>query len=189
MANPMGWIDGPKTLEWYMETNAIPKELMAVLSEDEDITAERAELQGKKILAGEPVPGIAGEPELHKKVHVDQLRIINKQKAELEKSFEEYPPELMEYMIMSPQGQQLQELDKIANMLATHLMEDDQPKAMEVQGSVQSSMPQQPEVPMPPGLTPAGGQPPAVPAGGNQQSGMQPEVPPQGRPPMAEAGI
>lgn len=189
MANPMGWIDGPKTLEWYMETNAIPKELMAVLSEDEDITAERAELQGKKILAGEPVPGIAGEPELHKKVHVDQLRIINKQKAELEKSFENYPPELMEYMVMSPQGQQLQELDKIANMLATHLMEDDQPKAMEVQGAVRSSMPQQPEVPMPPGLTPAGGAQPPMPAGGNQQSGMQPEVPPQGRPPMAEQGI
>ena len=189
MANPMGWIDGPKMLEWYMETNGIPKEIMAVLSEDEDISAERAELQGKKMLAGEPVPGIAGEPELHKKVHVDQLRIINKQKAELEKSFEDYPPEMMEYMIMSPQGQQLQELDKIANMLANHLMEDDQPKAMEVQGAVQSSMPQQPEVPMPPGLTPAGGAQPPMPAGGNQQSGMGPEVPPQGRPPMAEQGI
>lgn len=189
MANPMGWIDGPKMLEWYMETNGIPKEIMAVLSEDEDITAERAELQGKKILSGEPVPGIAGEPELHKKVHVDQLRIINKQKAEIEKSFENYPPEMMQYMISSPQGQQLQELDKIANMLANHLMEDDQPKAMEVQGAVQSSMPQQPEVPMPPGLTPAGGAQPPMPAGGNQQSGMQPEVPPQGRPPMAEQGI
>lgn len=189
MANPMGWVDGPKTLEWYMETNAIPKELMAVLSEDEDISAERAELQGKKMLAGEPVPGIAGEPELHKKVHVDQLRIINKQKAELEKSFEQYPPELMKHMISSPQGQQLQELDKIANMLANHLMEDDQPKAMEAQGVVQSSMPQQPQVPMPPGLTPAGSAQPPMPAGGNQQSGMSPEVPPQGRPPMAEQGI
>ena len=172
-----------------METNGIPKEIMAVLSEDEDISAERAELQGKKMLAGEPVPGIAGEPELHKKVHVDQLRIINKQKAELEKSFEDFPPELMEYMISSPQGQQLQELDKIANMLANHLMEDDQPKATEVQSAVQSSMPQQPEVPMPPGLTPAGSGQPPMPAAGNQQSGMGAEVPPQGRPPMAETGI
>ena len=189
MANPMGWIDGPKMLEWYMETNGIPKEIMAVLNEDEDISAERAELQGKKILAGEPVPGISGEPELHKKVHVDQLRIINKEKRELEKSLENYPPELMEYMLMSPQGQQLQELDSIANMLANHLMEDDQPKAAEVQNAVQGSMPQQPEVPMPPGLTPAGGQPPATPAGGNQQSGMTPQMPEQGRPPMAQTGI
>jgi hypothetical protein len=190
MSNPMGWVDGPKTLEWYMETNGIPKELMAVLTEDEDISTERAELQGKKILAGEPVPGMAGEPEIHKKVHVDQLRIINGKKREVEKAFEQYPPDLMEYMLNSPQGQQLKELDTIANMLANHLMEDDQPKAMEVQGAVQGAQPPAPpQVPMPPGLTPAGGQPPATPVGGNQQSGMQPEVPPQGRPPMAETGI
>lgn len=190
MSNPTGWVDGPKMVEWYMETNGIPKEMMAVLTEDEDISAERAELQGKKMLAGESVMGIAGEPEIHKKVHVEQLRLINGRKKEVEKQFDDYPPELMGYMLATPMGQQLEELDKIANIFAEHLMQDDQPKAMEVPVAVQASQPAQPtqpEVPMPPGLTPAGGAQPPMPAAGNQQSGM--EAMPQGRPPMAEAGI
>ena len=89
----------------------------------------------------------------------------------------------------------IQELDNIANMFATHLMEDDKPKAAEVQSAVQSAQPPAPaqpvapEVPMPPGLTPAGSGQPPMPAAGNQQSGMGAGVPPQGRPPMAEVGI
>jgi len=190
MMHPTPWIDGPKMVEWYMETNGIPKEMMAVLTEDEDISAERAELQGKKMLSGEFVPGIPGEPEIHKKVHVDQLRIINKQKGDLEKSFEQIGPELLPYLLESPEGQKLKELDQLANILANHLMDDDQPKSAEVASTIENSMPPQPEapeVPMPPGLTPAGGAQPPMPAGGNQQSGMG--IPEQGRPSMAETGL
>ncbi len=192
MANPIGWVDGPKSLEWYMETNSIPKELMAVLTEDEDISVERAELQGKKMLQGEYIPGIPGEPEIHKKVHVSQLRLINKQKKDLEAQFEQYTPELMEYILATPQGVRLRELDKIANIFAQHLVDDDQPKAMETPAAVAGSQPPQPvqpEVPMPPGLSPASGGQPPMPAGGNQMDGMQAEVPAQGRPPIAETGI
>jgi hypothetical protein len=135
---------------------------------------------------------MAGEPEIHKKVHVEQMRIINTQKAELEKQFEEVGPELLPYIMQTPEGQKLQELDKIANVFAVHLMEDAKPKSAEVQSAVESAQPpapQQPQVPMPPGLTPAGSGQPPMPAAGNQQGGMGAEVPPQGRPPMAEAGI
>lgn len=193
MMHPTPWVDGPKMLEWYMETNGIPKEMMAVLDEDEDISAERAELQGKKMLMGEPVPGIAGEPEMHKKVHVEQMRIINGQKMELEKQLEQLGPELLPYLSQIPEGQKLQELDNIANIFATHLMEDDKPKTMEVQSVVEQAQPpvppQAPQVPMPPGLTPAGSGQPPMPAAGNQQGGMEPQMPEQGRPPMAETGI
>jgi hypothetical protein len=188
LANPVGWVDGPKSIEWYMETNGVPKELMATLTEDEDISIERAEIQGKSMIQGENVPGIPGEPEIHKKVHVQQLRLINKEKKELEKQFEQYPPELMEYMLVTPEGKKLEELDKIANLFADHLMADDQPKQLEGQVAVQQSQP--PEVPMPPGLSPAAGGQPPMPAGGNQMDGMSAqEGMPQGRPPMAQAGI
>jgi hypothetical protein len=193
LANPVGWVNGPKMLEWYMETNGVPKENMAVLGEDEDISVERAELQGRQMLSGEEVPGIPGEPEVHKKVHVEQLRLINKQKKELEKQFEQYPPELMQYMLVTPEGKRLEELDKIANRFAEHLMTDDQPKQLEGQAAVQEAQPPQPpqpEVPMPPGMSPAAGGQPPMPAGANQMSGMSPEEGiPQGRPPMAEGGI
>jgi len=192
MMHPTPWVDGPKMLEWYMETNGIPKDMMAVLDEDEDISAERAELQGKKMITGQPVPGMAGEPEIHKKVHVEQMRIINTQKAELEKQLENIGPEMMPYLMMMPEGQKLGQLDKIANVFANHLMEDAKPKSAEVQSAVEQSMPpapQQPQVPMPPGLTPAGSGQPPMPAAGNQQGGMGMEMPQQGRPPMAEQGI
>jgi hypothetical protein len=178
MSNPQGWVDGPKSLEWYMETNSIPKELMAVLEEDEDISAERAELQGKAMVAGEFVPGMPGESQTHKGIHVQQLRIINSKKKELEKEFEQVPPELMNYIESTPMFSELQEIDRIANLIAEHLMTDDAPKAAEVPVTVQESKPPEPaQVPMPPGLTPAGGAQPPMPAAGNQQSGMTPEMP------------
>jgi hypothetical protein len=142
------------------------------------------------MLEGEDVPGIPGEPEVHKKVHVEQLRIINKDKGELEQLFEQLPPELMPTALQSEQGQRFQELAELAARFATHLMNDDQPKMMEVPSAVEGAQPPQaPQVPMPPGLTPAGGSQPPMPAGGNQQSGMGPALPEQGRPPMAQAGI
>jgi hypothetical protein len=123
------------------------------------------------------------------------MRIINGQKMELEKQLEQLGPELLPYLSQIPEGQRLQELDNIANMFATHLMEDDKPKSAEVQSAVQSAQPPAPaqpvapEVPMPPGLTPAGSGQPPMPAAGNQQGGMEPQMPEQGRPPMAEVGI
>lgn len=189
MSNPVGWINGPKTVEWYVETNGAPKELMAVSVEDEDISVERAELQGKLMAMGQWIPGIPGESEAHKKIHVEQLRIKNAEKKELEKQFEQLPPEMMDLMQGTPGWQQLEELDNIAAIYAEHLMKDDQPKVMEAPTAIQEGQPPeqvQPEVPMPPGLTPAGGAQPPMPAAGNQQSGMEPQVPPQGRPPMAE---
>ena len=191
MMHPTPWVDGPKMLEWYMETNGIPRELMAVLTEDEDISVERAKLQSKKMMAGEEVPGIPGEPEAHKKVHVLQLREINKQRSELEDKIGNFGPQLLPYVTMLPDGKKLTELDETARRLAMHLETDNRPKIAEVQTAVEGAQPpqpQQPEVPMPPGLTPAGGQPPATPVGGNQQNGMTPEAPPQGRPPMAAQG-
>jgi len=98
----------------------------------------------------------------------------------------------MEYILATPQGVRLRELDKIANIFAQHLVDDDQPKAMETPAAVAGSQPPQPvqpEVPMPPGLSPASGGQPPMPAGGNQMDGMQAEVPAQGRPPIAETGI
>jgi len=47
---------------------------------------------------------------------------------------------------------------------------------MTEQEAVKRSQPAQPEVPMPPGLTPAGGAQPPMPAGGNQQDGMLPQT-------------
>ena len=188
--NPVGWVDGPKAVEWYMETNSIPKELMAILTEDEDISIERAELQGKLMAQGKLVPGIPGEPEVHKKVHVEQLRAINAKKKDIEKRMDEYTPEILDYMQQGPIWEELTELDRSANIYADHLMADDQPKAAEVPVAIQDAKPPEPpQVPMPPGLTPAGGGQPPMPAGGNQQSGMAPEAPSQGRPPMAEAGL
>lgn len=192
MSNPMGWIDGPKTLNWYLEKNTIPQELMAVTQEDEDISIERAVVQGKRMLEGENVPGISGESEIHKKVHVEQLKIVNSEKEKLQKEFEGYDPQMAGMMLNTEKGMRLQELSEIAGRYANHLMSDDQPKVMEVPTAVQSAtppQPQQPQVPMPPGLTPAGGAQPPMPAGGNQQSGMGAEMPQQGRPPVAEAGI
>lgn len=195
-ANPTPWVDGPKTIAWYMETNSIPRELMAVLNEDEDISIERAVLQGKKMLKGEFVPGIPGEPEAHKKVHVQQLTIINKQKAEVEKQFEDlitqYGTVVMEKLMSTELGKKLQELDKIANLFAEHLIEDDKAKIMEIPSAISGGkpqQPQQPQVPMPPGLTPAGSSQPPMSAGANQQTGMEAQVPEQGRPAMAGAGI
>jgi len=189
MQHPTPWVDGPKTLEWYMETNNIPRELMAVLAEDEDISIERAELQGKKMLGGDIVPGIPGESEVHKKVHVGQLRVINDQRQKIEDQLGELPPEMMQMIMQTPEGQKLQELDEKARILADHLRTDDLPKAAGVQVAAdQAAPPPPPEVPMPPGLTPAGGGQPPMPAGGNQQSGMAPQMP-EGRPPMAQTGI
>lgn len=189
MSNPVGWVNGPKMIEWSMEVQNIPKENMAILTEDEDIAMERAELQGKLMAAGEWVAGMPGESETHKKVHVEQLRIVNKKKKDLEKELEQLPPEMMDFLQGTPIWQQLQELDTSAAIYAEHLMKDDQPKVMETPVAAQEGQPPQPtqpEVPMPPGLTPAGGAQPPMPAAGNQQSGMEPEVPEQGRPPMAE---
>ena len=192
MSNPQGWVDGPKMVEWSMEVQGIPKANMAVLTEDEDISIERATLQGQLMAAGEFVPGIPGEPEAHKKVHVEHLKITNKEKKDIEKKFEQYPPEVLNYLQGTPLWTQLEELDKIAQIQAEHLMKDDQPRIMAVPTAVQEATPPQPaDVPMPPGLTPAGGAQPPMPAGGNQQSGMTPDMGgmPQGRPPMADAGI
>ena len=190
LANPAPWIDGPKLLSWYMDTNGIPKEIMATAQEDEDITVERATLQGKLMLGGEAVPGIPGESEAHKAVHVKQLTIVNKQKNGLEKQLEQLDPMQMEFIMNSEYGEKLKELDKLANIFAEHLMSDDKPKVMGVPEAITGGKPQQqPQVPMPPGMTPAGGGQPPMPAAGNQQSGMSAGVPEQGRPPMAEAGI
>jgi hypothetical protein len=207
LMNPQGWVDGPKTIEWYLETNSIPHELLAITTEDEDISIERAELQGRLLLE-EDVPGVPGEPEAHKRVHVMQLAVINSEKKKIEREVDEFmqerlgmvPPgegmagedeQMIEMILETEIGQDLKRLDEVANRYADHLDKDNQPKVLGGMLAVQDSKPQeqQPDVPMPPGLTPAGGQGPMampgeqapVPAGGNQQSGMVP----QGRPPMA----
>jgi len=183
--NPTPWVDGPKMVKWYMETNSIPSEMMATSTEDDDIAVERAELQTKMIMAGERVPGIPGESELHKKVHVEQLKVLNKEKEELEKKYEKLGDEFAPYVMETPDGKRAAELAEKAQLLAEHLTVDDLPKFQEVQNAAQGG--QQPQVPMPPGLNQGGaGQPPA-PAGGNQQGGM--EAMPEGRPPMAEGAI
>ena len=102
--------------------------------------------------------------------------------------------------MQTTEWQELEQIQKIAQEYADHLMEDDKAKVMEVPSAIMGGKPpapaQQPQVPMPPGLTPAGGSQPPMPAGGNQQSGMAPQggqqpqggqsqVPQQGRPPMA----
>jgi hypothetical protein len=188
-SNPTPWIDGPKTVKWYLETNSIPQDLMATTVEDEDISIERATLQGKKMLAGEPFAGIPGEPDVHKKVHVKQLRLINEKKASLDKAFEQFDPMMLPVMMNTDAGRQLSELTKIAELFAEHLMEDDKPRVIENMSAIQGGRPQQPQVPMPPGLTPAGSAQPPAPAGGNQQSGMTPQMPQQGRPTAFEQGI
>jgi len=191
MSNPMGWVDGPKLLEWSMEVQSIPKEIMAVLTEDEDISTERAELQGKKLQAGEVVPGIAGEPEAHIWVHVEQMRILNGKKKNIEKQFEDFPPEVMELAMQTPEAEEMKKLDGILQLYVEHLMADTAPKVMDAPGVMKDSQPEpaaQASVPMPPGLTPAGGAQPPMPAAGNQQSGMTPEESSpsgMGRPPMA----
>lgn len=178
--NPQGWIDGPKTIEYYLDTHSAPKELMAVTREDEDISIERAEKQGKRMLEGEIVPGITGEPEAHKRVHTKQLNILNARVRELEEEFEDPA------MMSAEDYKEILEAKMVAQRFAMHLETDDQPEFTGAMSAIEGGKPQQPDVPMPPGLTPAGsGQPPA-PAGGNQTNGMTPEVPPQGRPPMAE---
>jgi len=188
LANPTPWINGPKMIEWYMETNAIPHELIAVTNEDEDISMERAEAQGKKLLESERVPGIPGESEIHKKVHVGQMKIINAAKERLEKRFEQYPEEIMPYIMETEEGKKLGDLAEIAQLYAEHLMQDDQPAALENKVAVEGSMPpepEQPQVPMPPGLNQGGAGQPPMPAGANQGGGEMP----QGRPPMAEQGL
>jgi hypothetical protein len=191
MANPTPWVDGPKMLDYYMDTNGIPQELLAVTQEDEDISMERAELQGKKMFTGESLPGIPGEPEAHKKVHVKQLRLINEQKSKLEEQFEDIDPQLLPYLMETTEGRELQQLSEISQIFAEHLMEDDKPRVFEAPSAAAGGKPpQQPDVPMPPGMSPAGGGQPPMPAAGNQMSGMNPaEQMPEGRPPMAGAGI
>lgn len=181
MMNPFGWINGPKVIDWYLDTNGIPHELSAVTVEDEDISIERASMQGKKMLAGEFVAGIAGEPEAHIHAHVEQLRAVNNDKSKLEKKFDEIPPEMMDYAPGTKEWLQLRDLDDIANRIAEHLRTDSQPKLMEAQVAAEGSMkPTAPSVPMPPGLTPAGGQS-EIPDMGTVGA----EEMPQGRPPMA----
>ena len=180
--SPTPWIDGPKMLKWYMETNSIPQELMAITQEDEDISRERAEAQGKQVLDGETVSGIPGESEAHKRVHAAQLRVINNRADQIQDKI------LKDPISVDPSEEtELRELEEVASILAAHLEADDMPRVMENQAAIQEAKPQQPQVPMPPGLTPAGGSQPPMPAGGNQQSGMN--AMPEGRPPMAEAGI
>jgi len=185
--NPTPWVNGPKMLEYYTETNAIPNEVLAVDVEDEDIAMERAELQSKIILEAERLPGIPGEGEAHKRVHLGQLRVLNSKISKMQKRFDELPEEMMP-MIMdkTPEGIKFGNTLEIAQLLAEHLQQDDMPKVAEVQVASQNGQPeppqqQQPSVPMPPGLTPAGGDQPPMPAAANQQDNM-----PQGRPPMAQ---
>jgi len=188
MSNPQGWIDGPKVLADYLQTMGKSQEFMAVSIEDEDISAERAELQGKKLQAGEVVPGIAGEPEVHVWVHVEQMRILNGKKKNIEKQFDEFPPEFMELAMQTPEAQEMIKLDQILQLYVEHLMADTQPKVMDAPQVMKDTQPKQAEVPMPSGLSPAGGSQPPMPVGGNQQNGMTPPPQnemPQGRPPMA----
>jgi len=184
MANPFGYIDGPKTVEWYLETNTIPTDLMVQTSEDEDISIKRAEEQGKAMLMGEDMPGIPGEPDAHKRVHVKQLNVQNQKVDELTKEIEGMGPMAAQYVPMLPIGAELKKEVELQQRLAKHLSEDDMPKMMTEQVALQGAAPAQPQapnVPMPPGLTPGGGgngaETPTLPMtpAGNQQM-------PQGRP-------
>lgn len=184
--HPAPWIDGPKLLQHYIEVNDMPEDILAKLSEDEDISVKRAELQGKSMVKGENVPGIPGESDVHKQVHVQQLHVINEQARALREAFGEISPEMMPYIQEIPQMQELMGLERMATIFAQHIVEDNLPMGSEepeVGQVMQQSQPQQPlQVPMPPGLTPAGSSQPPAPAGGNQQSGMGPQLPQQGRP-------
>jgi len=176
MSHPTGWVNGPKTLNWYFETNSIPHELLTVDEEDEDVTIDRAELQGKRMLGGDDVPGIPGESDAHKQVHVKQLHAQNSKVADLEKQFGDLGPLAMSYANFLPLSREIDNTKAVAQIIALHLQTDDMPAAMTEQEAVKRSQPAQPEVPMPPGLTPAGGAQPPMPAGGNQQDGMLPQT-------------
>lgn len=173
--HPAGWVDGPGFLRHYFETNGLPDEYLVSAREDDDITMQRATDQGKRILAGEDVPGIAGESDAHKQVHVAQIKAQRKKVEEMEKTIGELGPLAQTYADLLPETRGIQEAKMIQQMLAMHLEVDDLPVTEGVQQEVQSAMPQQPQVPMPPGLTPAGSSQPPVPAGGNQQAGMMGE--------------
>ena len=191
MQHPSPWLDGPKMLNWYMETNNIPQDLLIPAQEDEDISMKRAEDQGKRLMAGEEVPGIPGEPDFHKKVHVKQLYEINKKVNKMEDQMGELGPMAGAYVGMLPGMQEMEELKAMARKFALHLQEDDMPEAMAEENVTQKAM--GPEVPMPPGMNQAsggGGPSMPMPAGGNQSMGEPQMGGPggnTGRPPMANA--
>jgi len=172
--HPMPWVDGPRTLAWYAETNNIPENLLVQSHEDEDIAIKRAELQGKAMMAGEEIYGVPGESDVHKKVHVKQLQVVNKKVKELEEELGAMGPMMEIYMPVLPQGQELDKQKELARSIAEHLQEDDMPPTMIEEMATEKTL-APPEVPMPPGLTPAGSAQPPMPGGGNQQSGMMGE--------------
>ena len=187
--HPTPWINGPKTVEWYVQTNGIPEDLLVVDIEDEDIGRDRAVEQGKRMLNGEIVEGMAGEPDAHKKIHLQQLTAQNNKVKNIKQQIMDsgMPPE---YMAQMPIGMAMKEAQDLAMKLALHLEADNAPIMVAEEMAVEAAKPSQPmgpQVPMPPGLTQAGGQTPPIPAAGNQMQGMQPQSPPPraGRPPMA----
>lgn len=187
--HPAPWIDGPKLLQHYIEVNDMPEDILAKLSEDEDISIKRAELQGKALIKGEEVPGIAGEADVHKQIHVKQLHVINEKARVLREQFGDIGPEMMPIMSEMPGMQELLGLEQMGTVFAKHLIEDNMPMGSE-EPEIAQAMPQQPpQVPMPPGLTEAGGGQPPAPAAGNQQSGMEPQMPQQGRPTAFEQAM
>ena len=169
-ANPQGWINGPGALEWYLETNNIPEQLLITLQEDEDISIERATKQGQEMLKGETIAGIPGESDIHKRVHVKQLEAQNDKVRKLEEEVAKLGPMMGTYIEVLPIGEEVDKEKDLARRLGQHLSEDDMPRFLREEGEVNKALP--PKIPMPPGLTEAGGGTPPVPAGGNQGAGM-----------------
>ncbi len=175
--HPTPWIDGPGFVRWYCETNDVPLDLVTSAREDDDTTIQRATDQGKAIMRGENVPGIPGESDAHKRVHVAQLAAQNKKFTAIQKEIGALGPIAEMYPEMVPQTKQLQEQQMLAQIISMHLEIDNMPVSETETMAVQQNKPQpaQPSVPMPPGLTPAGGAQPPMPAAGNQTSGMMGE--------------
>jgi len=190
--HPTPWVDGPAAIRWYMETNSVPLELLNSAREDDDMTMKRATDQAKRMLKGENVPGIPGESDAHKRVHVAQLTVLNRETDKIAKEIEQLGPLAQQYAQVIPQFRDIEEKQMMSQIFAMHLEVDNTAVSELEQQAIQENKPQQ--VPMPPGLTPAGSGQPPMPAGGNQTSGMGGE--PQmggpggnsGRPPLVNQG-
>lgn len=193
--HPAPYITGPGTVDWYLEQIGLPADLAVNVIEDEDLTIARATEQGKAILKGELIPGIPGESDNHKRVHVKQLMGINQENAKARSSVEQLGPMTRQFIGMFPDLQALKMRESVAVHLAEHLRADDMPKIAIEQNVIQQAQPPQPmNVPMPPGLNMGGtGEPsqpsPMGPNPMNQDMGMniQPAQTQEGpgRPPMA----
>lgn len=186
-AHPAPWVDGPKMLKWYFESNTIPKDMLVEIREDEDISMQRASDQGKMLMNGETVPGIPGESDAHKRVHVKQLMALNEKIQEAKKNQEKLGPYAVQYADFLPETEQLNKDIQVAQAVAEHLALDDTPRNQAEQTTLQKTQmlttppqpPQPPQplsVPMPPGLNMGGAGQPVGPTF-NQNSGMMPEMP------------